>query len=101
MYYLTKYKGVEYDGMQSIVRSMELEKLFTTKFEKQKDDNLVDAMTNYIPPHDPGDEFGVLSNGWPLHEPIMRRFCSQCQRAESVHDHVYPKHLNSTKRSRA
>jgi len=102
--YLTKYKAVENDGIEkqgSIVMFIEHENLFATKFEKQKDDNLIDALTNYIPPHDPGDEFRVFSDRWPLHQAIMRRFCSQCQRAESVHDHVYPKHLDSTERSRA
>lgn len=86
--YLAKHKGVEYDCIENggSICASELKKTLPFKFENQKDKNLIDALTNNIPPHGPSDEFCIPPNWGSFHQPIMWRFCSQCQCAKSVHD---------------
>jgi len=69
MKYLAKDKGVEYEGIKNrgSIRSIEIKNLFPTKFKNQKDNSLIKALTNDIPPHNPSDELCISSNRWSLH----------------------------------
>lgn len=96
-WYLAKHKRVEYDGIENgiCICTSELQKPDPTKLENQEDSNLIDALTYNIPPHDPSDEVDISSNWWSFHKAIIWWLCGQCQGTKSVHDQVYPKHLDS------
>ena len=78
--YLAKHESVEYQCVENRdrIRAMEVKEVLPAKLKNAKNNKLVNALANDVPPHNVSYEVRIPANRGPPHQLVSWRFCGKC-----------------------